>query len=286
MENTAKWIHEKSSFMRLRFKTMNREIGEIRNSLSLRGAVLGDLENSFFYLIAKMQAVADIPTWLGAYEKAIAENPKDDARAVAIADQAVIDAQGSGHVKDLADVQRGGPLKKLWTSFYSYFSTTYNLTVRSVKRTDWKKPASVGMLAADVFMLYVIPVAVGMALKEAVKGGGDDDDKDLPTRIANETAMYILGTMVGLREFGSAIQGFRGYQGPPGTRFFAEAGQLAKQVQQGEADEAFWKAANKTAGILFHYPAGQVDRTVRGFRALQEGDAGPGALLFGPPMKR
>ncbi len=55
------------------------------------------------------------------------------------------------------------------------------------------------------------------------------------------------------------------------------------QVQQGEIDEAMLRAANSTAGVLFHYPATQVDKTVRGVAAFAEGDAGPQAILFGPP---
>ncbi len=50
---------------------------------------------------------------------------------------------------------------------------------------------------------------------------------------------------------------------------------------------AFARAANETAGILLHYPAGQAKRTVEGFVALQDGRTdNPGALLFGPPKEK
>jgi hypothetical protein len=38
----------------------------------------------------------------------------------------VIDSQGGGQIKDLASVQRGGPMLKLWTNFYSIFNVTFN----------------------------------------------------------------------------------------------------------------------------------------------------------------
>lgn len=33
---------------------------------------------------------------------------------------------------------------------------------------------------------------------------------------------------------------------------------------------------------MLHYPAGQVERTVRGVQAIADGEAGPQALLLGP----
>jgi hypothetical protein len=292
MESTVKDIHEKSSFMRLRHKTQVREINEIRNSLTLRGSTIGALDQSFFYLIGKAQMIADVPTWLGAYEKAYSEMSIDmkpdetEKRAVALADQAVIDAQGGGQTKDLARIQRGGPLKKLWTNFYSFFNTTYNLTAESFAKTDFKSAPDVGRFAVDMLLLYTLPAVLGFALKEAAKGRGGGDD-DLAERLAKEQAFYLLNTMVGVRELSAALQGFNGYSGPAGTRFFSEFGSFAKQVEQGEMDEAAIRALNKVSGIFFHYPAGQVDRTVRGFSAILDGDTtNPSALLFGPPPKR
>jgi len=50
------------------------------------------------------------------------------------------------------------------------------------------------------------------------------------------------------------------YQGPASVRVFTEMAKLGKQAGQGEIDEALLKAANNTAGILFHYPAGSSTR--------------------------
>jgi len=295
MENTAAFIEAKSDFMRLRGKTQQREINEVRNELRLRGK-LSKVEDSYFWFIAKGQQLVDIPTWMGAYEKAMADGETDpdvrdmsaeaqEARAVALADQAVLDSQGGGQVKDLAQIQRGGPLLKLWTNFYSFFNTTYNLAVESGKRTNWKKPASVGRFAVDMMLLYVAPAMMGLALREALKGRGGDDE-DLLDKALREQVAYIMGSLVLVREVAGAVQGFRGYEGPAGTRAFSEVGKLFKQVEQGEVDEALLRSLNSVAGILFHYPAGQVDRSVRGTAALLEGQAGPMAPLFGPPPQR
>jgi hypothetical protein len=281
MENTVKEVYEKSDFMRLRGQTMQREIAEIRNKV--QGEMAGPVKETFFYLIQKGQLIADLPTWLGQYEKAMADIV-DEERAIALADQAVRDSQSGGQIMDLARVQRGGPLQKLFTNFYSYFNTTYQLTAERYNTTSFKDPLQVGRFMVDMLLLYTVPAVLGFAMKEALKGGGDDDD--LAKRLAAEQLNYMLGTMVGLREVGAAVAGFNGYQGPAGTRFFSELGKFGKQVEQGDVDGALLKSLNNAAGILFHYPAGQVNRTVEGFNALVEGKtANPLVLAFGPPRE-
>jgi Large polyvalent protein associated domain 22 len=287
LENSAKQIYGMSDFMRLRAKTMQREINEIRNKVQGKDS---KLQASYFYLIQKAQLIADIPTWWGAYEKAMAENGMTEERAIALADQAVIDTQGGGQVKDLAAIQRGGAGKKLFTSFYSFFNTTYNLTAEVVGRTDFRKPRDVAMLVCDLLLLYTIPAAVSTLVKAALHG--DDDDEKLLRNLIADQLNYLFGTMVLLREAGAAVQATTGtggvdYTGPAAVRFFAELAKLGKQVQQGEADEAFWKAMNSVAGIIFHYPAGQINATVSGINALADGKTeNPGALLVGAPPKK
>lgn len=156
-------ITAKSPFMEMRARTMQREINEIQNRVSGGTSQLRQLvEASFFIMIQKTQLVADVPTWLGAYEKAIDAGNEED-RAVAMADQAVRDAQGGGQVSDLAKIQRGGPLQKLFTNFYSFFNVTYNLTAESVAKTDFNKPGEVMRLATDFLLLYSVPASFGYA---------------------------------------------------------------------------------------------------------------------------
>lgn len=287
MESATKFVYDRSSMMRLRSVTQNREIADIRNQIH-SGGVMPKVEETYFYMIVKMQAVVDVPTWLGAYEKYMEQTGSNEPKAIALADQAVIDAQGGGQMKDLASIQRGGPLQKLFTTFYSYFSATWNQTVESVGRTDFKKINDIGKFAVDMMLLYTLPVVLTAALKGALRGGeGPDDDEEWYAWLIKEQLSYMTGTLVGLREISSSIQGMYGYSGPAGTRLFSESGKLIKQAEQGEPDAALAKAANNTAGILFHYPAGQVQRTSEGFIALKDGEtSNPAALLFGKPKEK
>jgi DNA-directed RNA polymerase subunit K/omega len=282
MEASTKYIFEKSPMMKLRAATFNRELNEIRNRVSKdTGGVLEPVKESFYYLIGKLQMVADVPTWLGQYEKEM-DASGDEQRAIALADQAVIDAQGHGQIKDLAAIQRGGPFMKLFTNFYSFFNTTLNLTAESFNRTNFKKPGDVGRMAVDMLLLYTIPAVFGTLVHSAIRG--DDKDK-LAEQIIRDQINYMTGTLVGVRELGSAING-NDYSGPASLRFYATVSKLVKQVGEGKYTKATWEALNNVAGVLFHYPSGQVQRTAEGVSALVNGDTNnPGALISGPPPK-
>ena len=284
MENTVAWIGDRSEFMRLRAKTQQREISEIRNTIS-KGETRSAVEGSFFYLMGKLQLVADVPTWLGMYEKSMASGV-DEVKAIALADQAVLDSQGGGQIKDLSMVQRGGEFQKLWTNFYSFFNVAYNQIAETINETRLVGPSRLPLLAVDVLLLTIVPATLGYLVKSLVRGKDEDDPEKLAKTLIAENISYLMGMMLGLRELNSVVSGSMGYQGPAGARFFADIGKFAKQVEQGEADEAFWRAANSAGGVLFHYPALQIERTVRGILALYEGETdNPLAPFVGLPPK-
>lgn len=280
--DATKQAQAKSKFMASRSLQLNRDLSDILNKIDKEK--ISNVEASYFWFIYKFQTAIDVPTWWGAYEKAIAEN-NDEARSIALADQAVIDAQGGGTLKDQARIQRGGAGQKLFTAFYSFFNTTYNLAVEQGRTAGVKGGMAVPKLASDYLMLLVIPAMAGAILKALVKGELDDDD--LLKKLLAEQLNYLFGTMVLLREVGggisAAVNGFS-YTGPASLRVFGEVAKLAKQAEQGEIDAALLRSLNSIAGIVLHYPAGQVQRTVEGFNALYEGEtSNPAALLFGAP---
>jgi hypothetical protein len=150
------------------------------------------------------------------------------------------------------------------------------------------------MLATDMLLLNTVPIVFSVALKELLKGGCGDDLECLGEKLASEQLNFLFGQMVLLREAGVAIdvaaggQGF-GYQGPAGLRFFADLYKLGAQTNQGEADIAFFKAANQVAGAILHYPAGQINATMEGIIAIEEGKVEGvnvlTALIAGPPKQ-
>lgn len=287
LENSIRIVGEKSAFMRLRAKTMQREINEIRNKVSGKDS---RIQASYFWMIQKMQLVADMPTWWGRYEKAMSEADMTEAKAIALADQAVVDAQGSGQIKDLSGIERGSEGQKLFTVFYSFFNTTFNLTARAAGRTNFKNPTSIALFAADLALLYAIPATLGMILKQALKGEWEEPEEalaGLASQLPSELAGYVMGTMVGLRELSATARALSGqsssYTGPASIRLFSELQKVGVQSEQGDADAAFWKALNNVGGILFHYPSGQINQTAEGLSAILNGDTeNPLVLISGP----
>lgn len=296
MAEKAREVRAMSSMMDNRAMTMNREINDVRNRLEARSDWRQKMEATYFVLIQKLQASVDYPTWLGAYEKAMADPANlypdgtiNEARAISLADQAVLDSQGGGQIKDLAQIQRGGPLPKLFTNFYSYFNVLMNLTTEQTRKRVRK--GQYLALAGDYMLLMVVPAVLSAMLRDALKG--EDDEDEYIKGIASEFVGYPFGMFVGLREIAGGAQAMVGvggpfnYSGPAGVRLFGEIDKLGKQLGQGELDAALFKSANNVAGILFHYPAGQVNRLVEGVVALVEGRTrNPLAPLAGVPYDR
>lgn len=267
-------VRAKSSMMENRALTMNREINDVRNRLESKGDWQQRAESTYFWLIQKVQASVDYPTWLGAYEKAMSNPNMTEEKAIAMADQAVIDSQGGGQIKDLALVQRGHPAFKLFTNFYSYFNVLMNMVFEQTKKRV-KAKEYVGLMG-DYVLLMILPAVLSGVIRNAVKG--EDDEEEYVKSVVGEIVAYPFGMFVGLREIGGAAQTIAGvggpfsYTGPAGLRLFSEVEKLAKQINQGDLDMALFKAANSTGGILFHYPAGQVNRAVDGVAALISGE--------------
>jgi hypothetical protein len=284
-----------------RASTATEDLHEVRAALRAPGGwfdllvrrVSGDtltqqqITDGYLWHIAQAQRVADIPTWLGMYEKQMAAG-ETEARAIALADQAVLDAQGGGQVKDLAQIQRGGPVARLFMTFYSYGNTVFNATARAVGEANPRSPASILNAVGNLSLIYVMPALGTVALAHLLgRSRGSGDDSPWWEEVARESVATALNTMVLLRELqGLVSEGARGYAGPAGARALEMFYKLGQQIKQGELDEGFWRAVNTTGGMIFRYPAAQVQRTVDGWVALEEGRSrNPAVLLTGPPPK-
>ena len=221
-----------------------------------------------------------------------------------MAHQMVIDTQGSGHIKDLSAVQRGGPGLQLFTSFISYFQVTFQLYVDALAREGIYGPRSffreiakdrtkLGRLAVDYWLLTTLPILAVYYLKDAIIKGECDYGRDLACtakRLAADHGAYALSGLVGPREVTGMFYGgyFADYQGPAGTRFWGETTRLGSEVFHGkwdtQPDTLLKKArvANKVGGILFHYPSQQLDKLCFGFLDYQSGKTdNPAAPFFG-----
>lgn len=275
-------VNEKSEFMANRSRTRFRELNELRNRVQGQSGAKRVISENAYVLMMAFQRMVDVPTWIGGYEKAIADG-QDEARAIALADQAVIDSQGGGQTKDLSAIERGPQALKLFTTFYSFMNTALNLGVSSAKT-----PRSRARLASDMMLLFVVPAVLGSLLKDALTpGDAGDDDEELAKKLAADQLSYLLGMVVIGREFGQIGQTLTGgyardYTGPAGVRAITDVMQFAKQAAQGEFDDSFRKASINLTGDLLGIPSAQINRSITGAQALSEGKTeNPAAVVFG-----
>lgn len=280
-----KFVYSKSTMMANRGRTQFRELNELRNMVQGETSVKRNIKLGTYFMMAQMQRMVDVPTWIGAYEKAIAEG-NDEDKAIAMANQSVIDSQGGGMLKDLSKIERGGPWLKLFTVFYSYMNTQLNLATVQAMTAKSK-----GKLAADMLMLTLVPVVLAYAIKHGLTPDDEDewDWEKIAKDLAAENLAYLMGSMIIVRELGNAAKvvvgaegGARGYGGPAGTRMISDLFTFATQAQQGEFDTAFRKAAINLLGDFTGLPSAQINRTINGIDALVEGDtSNPAAVLTG-----
>lgn len=274
----ARSANEQSDFMANRSRTRFRELNEVANTLNGNKVRLF-LNRYAYWLMMKVQQVVDTVVWHGALAKALSEGHGQES-AARLADQAVLDTQGGGQVKDQSALERGGNLSKLFTVFYSYMNAALNQgVVQMYTQQDRMR------LAAELLLIWVIPNVLTVLMKEALVPG--DDGEDLVKKLAKEQISFMLGLFVGARELsslGAIVTGSKdaGYSGVGGTRVISDALRFAKQARQGEADEAFVRASINFSGSLFGLPAAQANRSLKGYRALKDGKTdNPAALLFG-----
>jgi hypothetical protein len=287
---STKMVQGKSEYMTNRTRTMFRDINELRNRVNGQTLPRELMGRYGYYLTMHFQMMVDVPTWIGAYEKALAGGHSDDV-AIALADQSVKDSQGGGEEVDQAGITRGGPLIKLFTAFYDFMNTQANVlylkNATATSRADkWMSMALVGL---------VTPV-LAAALRDALIPG-DSGDWDDWEKVVKKMLSEGLGNLIGMvafgREFSQAAKALYGddkgigYSGPAGVRVIPDLGKLNVQIYQGEFDDAFRKAAINALGDVGGIPSVQINRTITGANALSEGKTtNPAALAFGFQDKR
>lgn len=197
-----KQVFTKSVFMRNRISTFDREVKDMVRRLMPNGRVdemMQKWRDLAFVPMGVFQLGVDLPTWWGAYRKALDEG-KTDAWAVEYADSIVRLTQASGATKDLAKIQRGGHLLRLFTFYYTPFNGLYNLAamdIDSVKqgRHNWF------YLASTALWLWFVPAV----LAELLALRAPEDDEDWLKWMARFWAQYPFQTIPVVRDLASWI---------------------------------------------------------------------------------
>ncbi len=215
-----------SPMMRNRITSIDRDVFEASSKLMDTGSthraldpfvrMKSFMETKGFVPMGVIQmAFSDLPTWNGAYAKALTENGGDIEAAARYADAVVERTQVGGAEKDLAAVQRGSELGKLMTMFYSYFSALYNLSARRVAMLRRRRDAASVYRLATLMLLtwFAEPVLMGTLLGKAPDDEGDDWE-DWLSWGAKEAFFNPFNMVVGVRDVASMVDSYvSGYSG-------------------------------------------------------------------------
>ncbi len=208
----------------------------------------------------------------------------------------VKDTQASGLMGDQTRWQRGGPWEKLFTNFISFFAATYQLNVEIYKRDKLNLEDYI-MASWDAVLINFIPSVMMMMMRQVIDRECDFNDATcLARKLGSEQTEFIMGMHPITRELGRNIAPLIfsekpwTYKGPAGLAIADDFNQLVAGFAKDEWKAPLLYKANEVGGVLFRYPAGQINDTLKGIMAIADGDvegieAIP-ALISGPPPNK
>ena len=268
-----------SAFMQNRARTRFRELNELAAGLRQQNKLQTFLARHSYTLIMFVQMQVDTITWHAQQQKSL-EAGATEAEAIQHADQAVIDSQGSGMLKDLSAAERG-QVMKLFTIYYGFMNTIMNLSYNTLTSTRQGKIEK----AVNLTVLLAIAPILEAALTDLLKPGDSDrwDEENMAKTMTEAMMNNLLGQFIILREMN--LSGY-GYTGPVGLRAIADAYKLHDEIKQGEWDSGLRRAVIGIGGSVFGLPAAQINRTLDGLQALDDGTTdNPLAVALGKPQQ-
>lgn len=253
------WVKSQSPAMATRQQSFDRDVRDIAK----RKGKLSDKDKVFFWTTGFLDMAVAVPTWLGAYAKAIETQRLNHEDAVAAADSAVRLSQGAGAAKDLAAIQGGPEVQRLYTTFYTFWSALYGLFHRSVSNVQTGR-YSIPRFGASILSLWFVQAI----LSEIIAGRGPEEDEDWGEWAAWELARYPFNGVILARDVANALgpDGFD-FQLSPTAGAFASLTKALKAVgsvpfemldDEAELTQGELKSIVEAAGYWGHLPTRQM----------------------------
>ena len=284
-----------SAFMRDRMDSSTRDmmarVEEIIVQPTLQGEVGAFVDKHGYVLQQGFQNVVDVIAWHGARDQAVAAG-MGDADAVFEADSVIRRTQGSFNPEDVSLFESGMAFHRLFTMFYSYFNTQFNLlggeAITTIRTMGWNGGPKLFSL---YFFGFLIPAMVAEAIVQAARGelGDDDDDgyaDDLVELFFGSQARFITGmvpvlgplAIAALNRFNNKFYDDRLSTSPivsVAERVVgAPASALNAATGEGSASRAVTDGLT-LLGIILGIPTGQLAKSAGYAVKVGEGDAQP-----------
>ncbi|GEM_PF-2708350 len=276
---TAEFIKENSAMIRNRKRQWDRELAQFAREFDpTHRPGLETAREAFFGMIGFMDAVATMPTWLAGYQEGMDRYNNNQDKAVDHADKLVRQTQPAASPKDLAGIQRGGELKKLFTMFYTFFSVFQN---QMMKTAQMYRLGNINTLQAmkAYWWILIFPSILGGIINRRRLPEDDEWWKDLVS--------YGTGGLPFVRDIVSGMIKDYGYTMSPAVGFGEEIKRLNKAIWAEEKELGkIIKPATKVIGYWWGLPSNQLIITVDGMIDLMTGETEDFSRLFFSEQKR
>lgn len=286
-------IRELSPYMVSRSRNMERDVADRLKPFREGTKIFGSKwEEAAFAMIQAMDAIVAYPTWMAKYNDAISKGI-EQSKAVLMADDAVIRAQGSGLTMDTTALMRKPGAARLFTMFMSFAMNWQNRQryylagFRESLRTG---QSEIG--AARFFSHFALEWLAPPMLTLLLIGWGRDGELPEPEDVGSELLGYWLMGIPIVREIPALFEynkKFGDSAAFKGLNAAVTATRGGMKIAAGEAsDEQFYKTMKNTldaVGFVAGVPTAPIWRTVEGTEAFLEGNAGPLAPILGAPSK-
>lgn len=287
---TLEAVYKSSDFMKFRQDHITQEMSEQLTELEGKSGKLNKVKRASLMFMAKAQFYGvDVPTWVAATNKAVAEN-RTPADAATLADSVVKMSQGGGRQMDLSQIQRQpGPMRILtlfstWPVIYANMMVDNYVGFRDSKLSRKEK---VKQIADQLQWAWLFPAIADSLLRMDFP---DDEKEPVEDWLLNRVGWYPL-TQLPL--VGSAFkQMFSGRQPTAGgaAQIHLEAiGKVFHGIRDpldewGDIDPKSLRDIAIGAGVARGLPGMvQLNRTWRW--AESEDELTPWEILTGPKKK-
>lgn len=281
------FIAERSPMMASRQMFLDRDLRDYWKGLQGITPHDANIQKSFTMFLNGFDLATSIPTWLGAYKKAMEGQVEgaatgDEKSAIAYSDSVVRMTKGSASPKDLPTVMKGSPAYKIWTMFYNPMNLALNNMNKA--RGEYMQDRSVTKAIAGAALTWFVPAL----LHDRISRGVSDDDKEHPIRNAavDIAGFPIEGTVFG-RNIIQAAKAVRGASDDPFSDFLNTSGKVLSAVGKrafGEKDEFNKSDINAmidTAGSLTGIPTRQIWGTTESLYDWMTGNDSPDNTMQG-----
>lgn len=298
MVERTRFAMEQSAYMRGRFDHFDRDLQDMTRQLTVNGHILPS-NAVFLGLMGLVDRGVTVPVWTAAFTDGMHKFGNDNARATDYADHIVRQTQGSGRDVDLAATLSGrNQVWKVFTMFHSYFNAQLGLlvTLGAVAKHDAKtNPVLASAKFTAQFITVVVLPAVLTELLMHGLGDGDDPEEEAK-RWAKVFIRYGAGMFPLLRDFVAAGMSeyatdstyHAGFKLSPIESAVETAIKVPGAIYDiftGEGTDSDTRTVIMGTSVVFGLPGKLISDTVRGTNAWLEGDAGPQAVILGPPPK-